>query len=64
MKLSDVVANAGLGFYAEVALVLFLTAFAVVLFQVASRGRGAEWERAARLPLGERESGGSEEDPA
>lgn len=58
MKLSDVVSAAGLAGYAEVALVLFLFAFAGVVFQVASRKRASEWKRVAALPLA-----GSEDDP-
>lgn len=53
MKLSDVVGAAGLAGYAEVALVLFLLAFAAIVTQVVSRRRAAEWTRAASLPLGE-----------
>ena len=52
MKLSDIVGAAqGLAIYAEVALVLFLFAFAAVLVQLASGKRSAEWERARALPL-------------
>jgi hypothetical protein len=56
MKLSDVVGAAGLAGYAEVALVLFLIAFAAIVTQVVSRKRAAEWTRAASLPLGEDET--------
>ena len=51
MKLSDIMAHAGLAGYAEVALVLFLLAFAVILWRVFLPSRTAEYERAARLPL-------------
>jgi len=55
MKLSDVMGAAGLSVYAEVALVLFFLAFAVVVFQVASRARARDWEEASRLPLSDSE---------
>jgi hypothetical protein len=58
MKLSDVVGAAGLAGYAEIALVLFLFAFAAIVTQVVSRKRAPEWKRAASLPLGD-----SDEDP-
>lgn len=52
MKLSDIVGQAaGLAIYAEVALVLFLGAFIVILFQVASKSRAKDWEEARALPL-------------
>lgn len=52
MKLSDIVSAAhGLAIYAEIALVLFLVAFAAVLVQIASKKRAPEWERARSLPL-------------
>ena len=52
MKLSEIVSAAhGLAIYAEVALVLFLFAFAAVLVQIATGKRAGEWERARSLPL-------------
>jgi hypothetical protein len=51
MKLSDVMGAAGLSAYAEVALVLFFAAFALVVFQVVSRSRARDWDEASRLPL-------------
>lgn len=52
MKLSDIVGQAaGLAIYAEVALVLFLGAFIVILFQTTSKSRAKEWEEARSLPL-------------
>ena len=53
MKLSDIMAHAGLAGYAEVALVLFLLAFAGILWWVFRPSHTAEYERAARLPLDE-----------
>ena len=54
MSLQDVVSSAGLATFPEVALVIFLAAFAAVAARV-YLGRGSEgWdERAARLPLEE-----------
>jgi len=53
MKLSDVVGAAGLAGYAEIALVLFLMAFAAVVTQVLSKKHAAAWKRVAALPLAE-----------
>ena len=51
MKLSDIVSAAGLSWYAEVALVLFMIAFVLVLWRVFKPSLRAKYERAARLPL-------------
>lgn len=51
MKLSDIMASMHLSFYAEVALVLFLAAFAVIVFQVFRPKSAASWEAARQLPL-------------
>jgi hypothetical protein len=63
MKLSDIVSAAqGLAVYAEVALVLFLVAFAAVLVQITSSKRAPEWERARHLPLADLDRGASSAD--
>jgi cbb3-type cytochrome oxidase subunit 3 len=51
MKLSDVVAHAGLALYAELALVLFLIVFAAVLIRLYRPGQSAELEAQRMLPL-------------
>jgi cbb3-type cytochrome oxidase subunit 3 len=51
MKLSDVVANAGLALWAEIALILFVIAFAAVLWRVFRPSSRAEHDRMSRLPL-------------
>lgn len=51
MKLSDVMAAAGLELYAEVALVLFVAVFATVLFRTFNKARRAELDAAGALPL-------------
>jgi hypothetical protein len=52
MKLSEIVSAAhGLVIYPEIALVLFLAVFAVVLVKVASKSNAREWEHASKLPL-------------
>jgi cbb3-type cytochrome oxidase subunit 3 len=58
MRLSDVMSNAGLSRYAEVALVLFLIAFVAVVVRVMRPSRRAEMDRAARLPLEDDDSVG------
>ena len=49
MKLSDVMSAANLASYAEVALIIFFAAFALIVVFVI-RGR-VEWKRARELPL-------------
>jgi cbb3-type cytochrome oxidase subunit 3 len=51
MKLSDVMSHSGLAGYAEVALVLFLIAFAGIVIRTFARGRREEMDHASRLPL-------------
>lgn len=51
MKLSDVMGAANLAVYAELALVLFLAAFAAVLLWALWPGDGATWKRLGALPL-------------
>jgi cbb3-type cytochrome oxidase subunit 3 len=50
MRLSDVMSHAGLARYAEVALILFLIAFAAIVIRL-FRSPRREIERASRLPL-------------
>jgi cbb3-type cytochrome oxidase subunit 3 len=51
MKLSDVVSAAGLSWYAEVALVLFILAFVLVLWRVFKPSAKAKYDQASRIPL-------------
>jgi hypothetical protein len=51
MKLSDIMSAAGLAFYAEVALGLFMLAFALVALGVVSRRNRNAWEEARWMPL-------------
>lgn len=53
MRLSDIMSGAGLAFYAEVALALFLLAFALIALGVVSGRNQDNWERARWLPLSE-----------
>ena len=53
MRLSDIMAAAGLGGWAQAALVLFLVAFALLVVAALAPRRRAEFERASRLPLGD-----------
>ena len=50
MSLSDIVSNAGLATYAEVALVIFFLGFVGIVAYVVLRRKGA-WERMRQLPL-------------
>ena len=49
MKLSDVMSAMNLSSYAEVALLIFLAAFALVAYEVVRHGR--DLEAFSRLPL-------------
>lgn len=51
MKLSDIMAAAGLSFYAQVALVLFLIVFVAIAIRTFLPSRSRELDAAARLPL-------------
>ncbi|MEO8000197.1 MAG: hypothetical protein ABI852_22295 [Gemmatimonadaceae bacterium] len=51
MKLSDIMSNAGLSGYAEVALVLFLFAFTIIVVRTFLPSRKLELEATAMLPL-------------
>jgi cbb3-type cytochrome oxidase subunit 3 len=53
MRLSDIMAAAGLGSWAQAALILFLVAFVLLLVAALAPRRRAEFERASRLPLGD-----------
>lgn len=62
MKLSDIMGAADLAIYAEIALVLFFAAFAVVLLRAVWPGQGATWDDLGRLPLeGDAADSGREE---
>ncbi len=51
MKLSDVVAGAGLAAYAEIALILFLLAFVAVCVAILWPRQDRRFDAASRLPL-------------
>ncbi len=51
MKLSDIMGNANLSFYAEVAMVIFLIVFLTVAVRLFLPSRQKELEEASRLPL-------------
>ena len=62
MRLSDIMSNAGLAGYAEVALVLFTLAFlgiVIALFRPSQRDR---MDAASRLPFDDDPTGQPEED--
>ena len=50
MSLRDVVSNAGMTTYAEIALVIFFLIFAGIVLYVLLRRKGA-WEHERHLPL-------------
>jgi len=51
MSLTEIMSNAGLSRYAEIALLLFFFAFIVIVWRIYRPGRRAWLERQARLPL-------------
>ena len=51
MSLSSIMSAAHLDFYAQVSLVLFLIAFACILWRVFSHRFKNTYDRAARMPL-------------
>jgi cbb3-type cytochrome oxidase subunit 3 len=55
MTLADVMGNSGLAIFAEIAMVLFIAAFLVVMVRLFLPGRRRELEEAARLPLDDHE---------
>ena len=66
MKLSDIMAAAGLSGWAQVALILFLVAFILIGIAIFAPSRKSEFDRASRIPLDDsqpitpgRSSGGS-----
>ena len=54
MKLSDVVGEAGLSHFAQIALVILFLVFVLLLLQLfVFRRRSHRWRRMAELPLGD-----------
>ena len=51
MKLSDIMGNAGLAGYAEVALILFFVAFVAVVFRTLAWSDREELDHVSHLPL-------------
>jgi cbb3-type cytochrome oxidase subunit 3 len=61
MRLSDIMSNAGLSGYAEIALLLFMIAFAAIAIRIFLPSRKREFDRAGRLPLDDGRKGASTE---
>ncbi len=51
MSLTEIMSNAGLSRYAELALLLFVFAFVVILWRILRPSRRAALERQKMLPL-------------
>jgi cbb3-type cytochrome oxidase subunit 3 len=51
MKLSDLMGSAGLSRYAEIALIVFLAVFALIVVRTFWPSRRPEMDRMGRLPL-------------
>ena len=56
MKLSDIMGNAGLSMYAQVALVIFLGVFIAVTIRTWAPSRRHELDDAAMIPLNDEHS--------
>jgi cbb3-type cytochrome oxidase subunit 3 len=51
VSLTDIMSSAGLSVYTELALILFVLAFVVIVWRVFSPSMKETWKRAARMPL-------------
>jgi cbb3-type cytochrome oxidase subunit 3 len=51
MRLTDIMSGSGLAIYAEVALILFIVAFLVIVTWIFLPSRKRELDRASRIPL-------------
>ena len=51
MKLSDIMGAANLSVYAEIAMVLFIVAFLVIVIATFAPGRQKTFDAASRMPL-------------
>ncbi|HEX7122020.1 MAG TPA: cbb3-type cytochrome c oxidase subunit 3 [Gemmatimonadaceae bacterium] len=51
MSLTEIMSSAGLSRYAEIALVLFVVAFVLIVWRIYLPSRKRSLEQAARLPL-------------
>jgi cbb3-type cytochrome oxidase subunit 3 len=59
MRLTDIMSNAGLGAYAQIAMILFMLAFGAIVIRLFLPSRKATFDRASRLPLDDGRAGGS-----
>lgn len=62
MRLSDIMSNAGLAGYAEVALILFLLAFLGIVIATFRPGNRAAMDAAGRMPIEDDSNGQPQED--
>ncbi len=51
MKLSDIMGAANLSVYAEIAMILFIAAFVVIVIKTFAPGRQKTFDAASRMPL-------------
>ncbi|MBI2406929.1 MAG: cbb3-type cytochrome c oxidase subunit 3 [Gemmatimonadetes bacterium] len=51
MRLSDIMGAANLSVYAELAMILFLAAFVVIMIAIFAPGRKHTYDAASRMPL-------------
>jgi cbb3-type cytochrome oxidase subunit 3 len=62
MRLVDIMSHSGLAGYAEIAMVLFVVAFAVIVATTYWPGRRKSMNEASRLPLQDDPASGREEE--
>jgi hypothetical protein len=60
MRLSDIMSNMGLALYPQLALILFLVAFALICARVLLFSSAKDMHRAAHIPLSNDEGRGAE----
>ena len=51
MRLSDIMGAANLSVYAEIAMILFIVAFAAIVLMTFAPGRQKTFDAASRMPL-------------
>ncbi|MHB1328792.1 MAG: cbb3-type cytochrome oxidase subunit 3 [Gemmatimonadales bacterium] len=63
MKLSDIMSNAGLSTYAQIALVLFLIAFVLIVWWVFRPSARSRWRADKMIPLDDGQNASLPTDP-
>ena len=51
MSLTDIMSDAGLSSYTEIAMVIFLAVFVAISIYIFSRKKSSNWDKAKQMPL-------------